>query len=125
MRRMLGPALLALLALSACTSEQDKTEQYWHGFHFGKDTATAYAKRVIDDTFSYCNSSELAARQDMCTQPGGPDTRYPTIAGERDCADNLPAGLEREEREAWDKGCRTGMALGVPDAVTYGTDPGQ
>ncbi|MEV8412277.1 hypothetical protein AB0P45_01490 [Streptomyces niveus] len=32
-------------------------------------------------------------------------------------------GLDGDERDAWNKGCITGMALGVPDVVAYGADP--
>ncbi|MGW7285097.1 hypothetical protein ACWGH4_06310 [Streptomyces sp. NPDC054847] len=32
-------------------------------------------------------------------------------------------GLDSDECGVWDKGCITGMALGVPDVVTYGADP--
>jgi hypothetical protein len=59
----------------------------------------------------------------MCTRPGGPDTRYPVSVGQRECADKLPDGLDGDEREAWNKGCITGMILGVPDVVTYRADP--
>ncbi|MET7906607.1 hypothetical protein ABZS86_36245 [Streptomyces sp. NPDC005355] len=124
MRRTLIPVLLAALTLTACSSEPDKAEQYWHGYHFGEKTALAYAKRVVDDTFEYCTTGgEVAARQDVCTQPGGPDTRYPTHVGQKDCADELPDGLDREERDVWIEGCHAGMALDVPDTVTYGSDP--
>ncbi|MFE3109710.1 hypothetical protein ACFXKJ_34220 [Kitasatospora indigofera] len=126
MRRTFIPVLLAAFALTACGSDQHTSEQYWHGYHFGDKTALAYAKSVIDDTFKYCKTGgEIAARQDMCTRPGGPDTRYPTSAGDRDCAHELPGGLDPEERAAWTKGCRTGMALDAPDTVTYGADPGE
>ncbi|WP_229818465.1 hypothetical protein, partial [Streptomyces chromofuscus] len=33
------------------------------------------------------------------------------------------SGLDGDERDAWNKGCITGMALGVPDVATYGADP--
>lgn len=65
----------------------------------------------------------MAARQDRCTSPGGPDTRYPVSVGQWECTDEVPDGLDGDEREAWNKGCITGMVLGVPDVVTYGADP--
>ncbi len=115
---------LAALALAGCTAEEDKAGRYWDGYRFGEQTATVYAKRVLDTNFTYCTTGgEVAAQQDMCTSPGGPDTRYPTSVGQQECADALPSGLAGDERDAWNKGCITGMALGVPDVVTYGADP--
>lgn len=126
MRRTFIPLALAALALAGCTTEEDKSGRYWDGYRFGEQTATDYTKRVIDTNFTYCTTGgEAAAWQDRCTRPGGPDTRYPVSVGQRECADALPEGLEGDEREAWSKGCTTGMALSVPDVVTYGADPGK
>ncbi len=124
MRRTFIPLTLAALALAGCTIEEVKAARYWDGYRFGEQTATDYAKRVLDTNLTYCTTGgEVAARQDMCTRPGGPDTQYPAAVGLRECADALPNGLDGDERDAWNKGCNTGMALGVPDVVTYGADP--
>ncbi|AVH56570.1 hypothetical protein C4B68_13190 [Streptomyces dengpaensis] len=124
MRRTFILLALAALALVGCTTEEDKAARYWDGYRFGEQTATDYAKRVLDTNFTYCTTGgEVAARQDMCTRPGGLDTRYPASVGQRECADALPSGLDGDERDAWNKGCITGMALGAPDVVMYGADP--
>ncbi|MEU9002881.1 hypothetical protein [Streptomyces sp. NPDC048551] len=124
MRRTFIPLAFAALALTGCTTEQDKAARYWDGYGFGEQTATDYAKRVFDTNFTYCTTGgEVAARHDMCTRPGGPDTRYPASVGQQECANALPDGLGRDEREAWNQGCTTGMLLGVPNVVTYSADP--
>ncbi|MFI7174920.1 hypothetical protein [Streptomyces spororaveus] len=116
MRRTFVPLALAALVLAGCTTEEDKTARYWDGYRFGEQTATDYAKRVIDTNFTYCTTGgEVAARQDMCTRPGGPDTRYPVSVGQRECADEMPDGLDGDERKpgtraaspAWSSVCPT------------------
>ncbi|WP_329380446.1 hypothetical protein [Streptomyces sp. NBC_01716] len=42
-------------------------------------------------------------------RPDSTDTRYPVSVGQRECADALPDGLDGDERDAWNKGCITGM----------------
>ncbi|WP_326586199.1 hypothetical protein [Streptomyces sp. NBC_01294] len=111
MRRTFMPLAVAALALTGCTTEQDKAARYWDGHRFGEQTATDYARRVLDTNFTFCTTGgEVASRQDMCTRPGGVDTRYPASAGRRECADALPDGLGGDEREAWNEGCTTGMS---------------
>ncbi|MEU1569909.1 hypothetical protein ABZ519_01775 [Streptomyces collinus] len=109
MRRTVILLAFAALALAGCTAEEDKAARYWDGYRFGEQTATDYAKRVLDTNLTYCETGgEVAARQDMCTRPGGPDTRYPASVGQRACADALPKGCPANPGEVvskWKQGC--------------------
>ncbi|MGA5272293.1 hypothetical protein ACPCKL_00560 [Streptomyces cellulosae] len=111
--------LVAVAIVTACSSDDERSDSYWDGYHTGYKIASDYAKRTGDTEFSYCLSEEAVAS--MCDHPW--DRRYPESVGRRDCAERMPDGLSTDERAAWNEGCVVGVTLEVPDTVEYGPDP--